>query len=89
MQNNQCNEMFNLIINGGVHIVPISIAIAQIIEIIIVHWKPKSMHELKEKYTNLGYQLGSILAHVINFRANTNKLPTFGEENFQSYHDGF
>ena len=82
--------MFNLVVNFGVHILPISLALFQIIETIIVYWSTDSMLELKEEWADYGLQLGIILSAMINFRPNANKLPTFGTSEFEkTYHDGF
>ena len=89
VSNNQCNNVFNLIVNFSLYIVPITLSIVQIIELIILAKKSKTETELKTKHKDLGLQFGTILASMINFRPNKNKMPTFGHSDFEGYHDGF
>ena len=59
-------------VNGALNIIPISLALLQMLQIIIMQWKPKAIRELKDKYHNLGFQVGTILSATINFRPNKN-----------------
>ena len=74
--------MWQLVGNMVFNMLPITIAIAQMIETIVVYWKPKNMHDLKLKYREIGYQVGTIVVSIINFTPNRNQLPTFGHEDY-------
>ena len=69
-------------LNLALNLIPLTLSICQMIEIIIVYWKTKNLAELKLKYKDLGFQVGTIIATTIDFRPNRNRLPTFGEQDY-------